>query len=311
MKKTLETKKRIILIIKKVDLNAFISLSGKIFEKINFFSLFIILGVFIYLNLAIYSQHRDEFIIRFLDVGQGDSILITTPQKRQILIDTGKPKTSSVLLSEYLPLYKKEIDYLILTHMDSDHTGDAMNILRRYKVNNLVLNPSYEDVTQYNEILQTAYRNGTKTKLALSDDSIEIDGVKILVLYPLIENLEEQLKDNDLSISVKVTYNKFDIILTGDLAINGETKILEEWQGLEAEVLKLGHHGSKYSSSDDFLDLVNPQIAVVSAGAKNSYGHPDSDLIKRIEKQNRKIFDTRFNGTISLYSKDGVSFYKR
>lgn len=283
----------------------------KIVTRVSFFSLFIVLGVFVYLNFSIYQQNKEEFIIRFLDVGQGDSILITTPQKREILIDTGKSKTSSTLLGEYLPLYNKEIDYLILTHMDSDHTGDTMNILEKYKVNNLILNPSFEDSDQYEELIAKAEEKGVIIKLAIADGSIEIDDVKLTILYPFLENLEEELDDNDLSISVKVTYNKLDIVLTGDLAIDGEAKILDEWQGLEAEILKLGHHGSKFSSSEEFLTHVNPKIVIVSAGVKNNYCHPDIDLVKRVEAEKRKIYDTRYNGTISLYSKDGVSFYKR
>ncbi len=247
-----------------------------------------------------------ELRVYFFDVGQGDSIFIKTPEGKDVLIDGGPNNTVLERLGEVMPFWDKNIDLVILTHPHADHINGLFDVLERYNVNE-VLEPDFpatnDSYQSFNQLLES--KKITK-KLADDDRDFEIEkDLRLDVLWP--DQEQGALKEiNEYSVVTKLSYKNIDFLLTGDAYQENEEKIID--QNLSSEFLKVAHHGSRSSTSQEFLEKVHPLISVISVGAKNSYGHPTQDILNRLAEVKAKVLRTDLNGTIEVDVKPDESW---
>ena len=256
--------------------------------------------------------------VDFLDVGQGDSIFIKTPEGHQIIIDGGPNSILLQKLAERMPFWDKTIDLVILTHPEKDHMTGLLDVLQNYKVDYFlwtgVIKNSAENkkLAALLEEAQKPKRNflasldgkskSTKILIAKAGEKIMAGEVLIDILFPH-ENLnnQEPKNTNDTSVVSQLIFGNNEFLFTGDISSSAEKKLVNGGADLSASVLKVAHHGSKYSTSDIFLETVKPGIAVISVG-KNSYGHPTQETLKRLEEFAIKILRTDTNGDVNMVS---------
>jgi len=245
--------------------------------------------------------------VDFLDVGQGDSAFIQTPEDHQIIIDGGPDTSVLKKLSAIMPFWDKSIDLVILTHPESDHMQGLLDILKIYKADYILWTGVKKNAAEYDawiSILEKQKKMGAKIIIAHAGQEIKAGNVLIDTLYPL-ENMEgKDLKNtsNDTCVVSKLIFGKSSFLFTGDISSAAEKEIAGSGENISSDVLKVAHHGSKYSTSDLFLENVKPKIAVISVGAKNTYGHPTSEVLQRLENFGIKILRTDKDGDINLVS---------
>lgn len=239
--------------------------------------------------------------IAFLDVGQGDAVLITAPNGNRLLYDAG-PGTRAVLpaLSKELSYFDRRIPFMIASHPDSDHIGGFVDVLQRYTplvfLDGHTLSGSAEfaaldDLLTSAHIERRTLQSGSQLSLGA--------GVLIEVLGPTQDARKEELSSNDSSVVLLVQYGSSKILLTGDLESKEEARLVATYGSrLHATILKAGHHGSKSSSSETFLAAVAPKYVVISAGKNNKFGHPHEAALARIRATHAEIVSTLGGGSI-------------
>lgn len=248
------------------------------------------------------ADNNKLFNIFMLNIGQGDSILISK-NYYQILVDTGRSESTLSKVKQYMPYGDNEIELLILSHLDSDHIGGAKNIIDHMKVDEIWTIDWQKDTDTVRELKSKVEEKIILTKFVRAGEEKNIkireSEIKIKSLNPYGYELDSEGNNN--SIVVKVSYGDIDILLTGDLEKEGEKTLIDKNIDLQSEILKVGHHGSKSSSSQEFIDKVKPEISLISVG-KNSYGHPGQDIQDRLKNINSKIYRTDESGTIKINS---------
>jgi len=255
----------------------------------------------IVLILGFWSLPSHDLEITFLDVGQGDAILIRTPQQQKILIDAGKPGQILPPLSEGLSFWERKIQLAILTHPDTDHIAGFLEILRRYEVENVLLTGARHETQWYDEILKEIARQQIPVLTANSKKDFKFGDVIFDIFWPEENLVGASLTDaNAGSIALKMIFGETAAVLTGDIDLESEKKILKNAPDLTAQVLKLAHHGSRTANSAEFLATVDPDFVIVSAGEGNSFGHPHAEVIERVK--NKQILETAKEGSIKLIS---------
>ncbi|WP_052343596.1 S-layer homology domain-containing protein [Bacillus massiliigorillae] len=224
--------------------------------------------------------------VSFLNVGQGDSIFIKFPNDKTMLVDAGR--SDNAVAKELNALGVKSIDTFVATHPDADHIGGADYVIKNYNVKT-VIDSGQEHTTQtYIDYLEAIDAAGSTFKEAVIGQNITLDSdIDVKVLY--VDNKASEL--NDGSIVLMVTYGNIDYLLTGDAGTEVEAKLVAKYN-LQAEVLKVSHHGSSTGSSQAFLNEVKPKYAILSYGENNSYGHPNSTVVNRLKAVNATILDT-------------------
>jgi competence protein ComEC len=239
-------------------------------------------------------------------VGQGDSIYIETAGGYSILVDGGPNNKVLQYLGEDLPFYNRKIDLLILTHPQSDHMNGLIEVVKRYQINTLWISDSENKTEAFEEWQDLINSKKLNTKVVSKGDQLKLpDGTVLKVLWPERDHISFDL--NQLSIVFLLSFGNFDALLTGDADHAVQPFGL---QGVDLEVLKVPHHGSRLAIKQEFLEQVSPEISVISVGARNSYGHPNPELIKRIIDINSEVFRTDQNGTVEIVS-DGMSWYTK
>lgn len=246
--------------------------------------------------------------VSFLDVGQGDAILIRAPGGRTILIDGGPGRNILSRLSEHLPLFDREIDLLMETHPDTDHVGGLPDVLGRYSVRGII-KPCIDSDNPYDKALENLAKDRGVTEICAESGNI-IDlggGAKMEILYAGWGKVSDT---NTASIVSNLSFGNNKFLFTGDTTIVVE-KYLTYTEGnrLQADVYKVSHHGSKSSNDEKFLQTVNPQISIISVG-KNSYGHPHQEVLDDLSSLKSSILRTDILGTVTL-SSDGSSIFKK
>ena len=248
--------------------------------------------------------------INFVDVGQGDATFIITPQNQTILIDGGgnllkeNDIGKNTLLPYILDKGYTKLDYVIITHFDQDHVGGIISIAKELKIENIIIQKQGKESENYKEFLEIVRDKKIRVTIVKLGDEIKIEkDIQLKVLWPK----EEQIKDNILnnnSLVIKLIYNKFSLLLTGDIEEIAEKEILkyykEKEEILKANILKVAHHGSKTSTTEEFLNNVDPQIALIGVGENNNFGHPNENILKRLENIKCKIYRTDLNGEITI-----------
>ncbi|XOB46203.1 MAG: ComEC/Rec2 family competence protein [Candidatus Nealsonbacteria bacterium] len=273
-------------------------------KKLIFWILVTLFCVNIFAWSVVYDLNKPQFLeVSFFDVGQGDAIFIETPNNYQILIDGGP--TSAVLekLGKEMPFWDRTIDLIVLTHPEHDHIAGLLEVLKRYKVDFILWSGVLKDTGEYKEWKKLIEDEDVKTKIAKIGQKILTPKIFFDVLYPF-EDLEgkEVKNTNNTSIALRLVFNNNSFIFTGDLYKSIEKKLVDRELYLNSDVLKVGHHGSKTSTSEKFLEEVNPEITVISVGKENSYGHPHPEVLDILDKYDIKVLRTDRDGDIKIFS---------
>lgn len=285
--------------------------NNKILEKIkkNSYKYISIILIFIILTNTISNKIFQEIKIYFVDVGQGDSTLIQTIEGKNILIDGGGSEFGSfdvgesILLPYLLDRRITTIDYLMISHFDSDHIGGVFAILENLEVKNIIISKQGETSENLKKFYEITNNKGIRTIIVKKGDIVEIDKYSHFeILFPEDNLIEDNILNNN-SIVARFNSLNFSILFTGDIEKIAEKRLCELYSGtdkLEAFVLKVAHHGSKTSSTEEFLELVKPKIALIGVGKNNNFGHPNIDVIERLENMGSKIYRTDNCGEIII-----------
>jgi len=270
------------------------------FKKYGLFYLFLFLLFFVLFLFYLTSIKRESNLtFAMLDVGQGDALFIESPTGLQILVDGGRDKKTLSELSRLMPFYDKSIDMLIITNPDLDHIGGFLDILKNYKVETVLEPGTYNDSSIYKSIENIIKDKNIKRILARAGTRIDIGGgAYIEILFP---DRDVSIWDNnDGSIVARLVYGESSIMLTGDASKRTEEIVIENLapEYLESDILKVGHHGSRTSTSLEFVKEVNPKYAIISSGKTNKYGHPHKEVLEVLGNLDIEILRTDTLGTI-------------
>lgn len=247
--------------------------------------------------------------VHFLDVGQGDAALIETPSGTQVLIDGGKDATVLRRLGSKMSFFDRTIDVVVGTHPDKDHIGGLIDVLRRYKVLKILTTENKGDTGTAELYTKLKNAEGAEILIARRGQILHIDASTTLrILFP--DSNPTDMESNTSSIVFQLLYGSSTFMFTGDSPKSiEEYLVLAEGESLKSDVLKLGHHGSRTSTSELYLDEVQPKFAIVSAGKDNTYGHPHVEVTDLLFNARVQILETAKEGTITLVS-DGVKVWK-
>lgn len=276
-------------------------------KKYFFISFIVITVISFQINLNSYN----EFQINFVDVGQGDCTYIKTFSGNNIIIDGGEGNTEkydygeNVVLPYLLDRGVKKIDYLIISHADSDHIGGLFAVIKNIKIDKILIGIQAQISEQYVELLEISKSKNIKIVELKSGDKLKLEKeIYLDVLWPNENNLIESNALNNNSLVFKIYYKNFSILFTGDIEEIAEKEILKLYNNnlykLNATILKVAHHGSKTSSITAFLEAVNPKIVLIGVGKNNKFGHPSMSVINKLKKNNAKIYRTDENGEINI-----------
>lgn len=259
----------------------------------------------------LFSASREPLLtVAFLAVGQGDAIYIETPDGVQLLIDGGPDGTVLRELPKVMPWWDRSLDMILATHPDKDHIGGLVDVLGRYEVSRIIRTENESDTAVSSAFnFMAAEEAGAVTHLARAGDVIQLGASTTLRVYSPASD-PTTWESNNASIVTKLSYGDIDFMLTGDASVGTEEWMVDEYgTALASEVLKLGHHGSRTSTAESFLDAVAPMYAVVSAGVDNRYGHPHAEVVERVRAHGIELLDTR-NGAVVMQS-DGVTIWQK
>lgn len=270
-------------------------MSADLFKK-PFFWLSLVLAL---IWLAIIKLPDQKLHLVFCDVGQGDAVLIYQGQN-QVLLDGGPDSSVLTCLANHLPFYDRQIELMVATHPDADHLTGLIDVLERYNVSQLVINSTGKDSAVFRKFKEAVAEEGLKVYFPKKGEKIKLGSLSLAVLWPQsqgdvlgITTLEGAV--NELSLVFKLSFGDFDALLPGDITSQIEDRLDLE----EVKLLKVAHHGSKYSTSPEFLEKTSPQLAIISVG-KNSFGHPTKEVLERLESLGVKILRTDLKGEIEV-----------
>jgi competence protein ComEC len=251
------------------------------------------------------GENEGKLRAYFLDVGQGDSTIILFGN-RTLLIDAGEIDKGDRVVSKLKKLGVTKIDLLVATHPHSDHIGGMEEVLTAFPVGEVLDSGMPASSSLYEHFLETVDRKKIPYRVAEQGENVDLDpSLRILVLSPPEERLGEDLNTN--SVMLRVSYGTVSFLFTGDAGENAELALLRTGYPLDAQILKVAHHGSSDATSPAFLDLVHPETAVISVGKDNPYGHPHEETLASLEEAGAALYRTDRDGTILVQS-DGSSY---
>ncbi len=265
--------------------------------------LLFVVNVFVW--YAVLGEDRGGVLtVAFLDVGQGDAIFIEAPNGNQVLIDGGPNKKVLRELGKVMPFYDRSIDMVIASHPDKDHIGGLTNVLKKFKIGVLVETGIVSGTDVYDVLKNISAEKEVQKIIAKRGERIILDeNVYIDILFP--DRDTAQWDANTASVVARLVYGDTSFLLTGDSPKRIEEYITSlDGKNLSANVLKLGHHGSRTSTSEFFLGAVDPQYVVISAGADNRYGHPHKEVTDTLKEFEIPSLSTYESGTI-IFTSDG------
>jgi competence protein ComEC len=256
--------------------------------------------IFLVLGFVVFQWPDDRLHVVFCDVGQGDAILIRKGEV-EVLVDGGWNERAVLeCLGNNLPFWDRRIELVVGTHGDRDHVGGLPGVLERYEVGKVV--SGVWEGEDWEKLIEVSDELGVKKESVRSGDEIRVGDLDFLVLWPV----DEKGEDNDASVVLELMYGEFEVLLTGDISAEVEEEVVGRVLG-QVEVLKVAHHGSKYSSDEKFLDKLGGKLAVIQVG-KNSYGHPSKEVLDRLDTFGYTALRNDMDGEIEVIS-DGERWW--
>lgn len=249
---------------------------------------------------SVSNEYNSKLKIHYIDVGQGDSILVQKNYSN-MLIDTGTNESTGKLISYLKKQNIRKIDYLILTHPHEDHIGGADAVIKDFDIGKIYMPRVASSTRTFKDVLRAMKDKGLKANEPELLENLKL-GDANFTFYGPINSEKGDL--NTYSIILKLTYGNTKFLFTGDAQAQNERAMIANNYDLSADVLKLGHHGSRTSTSNEFLDKVNPKYAVVSCGKGNDYGHPHKETVNKLKSRNIPLYRTDESGTI-ICTSDG------
>lgn len=259
--------------------------------------------------LSAASATQSYLTVTFLNIGQGDAILVETPDGIQLLIDGGPDAKVLGELAATLPWFDRTLDMVLGTHPDKDHIGGLVDVLTHYSVQTIITTENTGETMTAANFRKALTQEGAEVVMARAGQVYQLGASTTLTIFSPASD-PSMLESNTASIVAQLRYGDIEFMLTGDAPSSIERYLVATYgDQLQSEVLKLGHHGSKNSSSNEFLATVNPRYAVVSAGKNNTYGHPSPEAVARVTDHNIPIVSTIDEGRITFAS-DGTTVWE-
>lgn len=277
-----------------------------------------ILSIFLFAILALALnpvRHASGLLeVTFLDVGQGDAILIESPTGRQVLIDGGKGNSVLGSLNRVMGFFDRDIDMVVATHPDADHIGGLVDVLKRYRIHTIVMTENESDSPLFSAFKKAIHDESAQIIFARTGEVFDLGSgasgsTTLTILFP--DHDPSELESNVSSIVSRLTYGASEYLFTGD-----SPQAIEEYlvglfgTGLVSDVLKIGHHGSRTSSSEVFLMAVQPTYGIISAGRDNSYGHPHTEVTELLTAKGIIQKNTADEGSIRSLSDGQTVWFK-
>lgn len=251
------------------------------------------------------SGSLGEMRLWMFDIGQGDALFLEAPDGTQLLMDGGRDSKVLAKLGAVMKPWDRTIDYVVSSHLDADHIGGLPSVLERYEVKDIWGNGETQRDTKIAKRFNLAVgEEGAVVRSVRAGEKYDVGGVTVDVLSPdAMPDTPDDTSANNHSVVLKLTYGDTTILLTGDIEKEVEEAIAPSMGDID--ILKAGHHGSSSSNSQYFLDTITPEIALISAGADNSYGHPHVVVLHRFADRNIEVFRTDQQGDILVKSTGG------
>lgn len=268
--------------------------------------------IFVLFFLVLFLKNQSINQIHFLNIPLGDAIFIQTEENKNILIDTGSNDALFGELGKFLSPLNQSIDILVLTHADQDHIGAAVSLIKRFNVKEIWWTGAESSTPVFTTLKKELLAKKIPYRILFSQKDFLIENnILFDTLYP-IENISFLPEHgNNESLVFKLSLYGKSILFTGDLEDLGEKELLASGENLQADILKVAHHGSKTSSSEDFIDAVHPKIAIAQAALENPFGHPHKEVVERFLQNTIEFLQTGKTGTLSFcISKKKKEFYR-
>jgi len=248
----------------------------------------------------------ERLTVRFIDVGQGDASLVITPDGSAMLIDTGPSQSKNKLKRELDEASFKDLDFVVFTHPDEDHIGNAETVLRGYTVITVLMPDFSKNTNVYKKMMAAIEEEGIKLEYPEPNTKYELGEVEFVILAPISKY--KSSNNNSIVLRLKSGQNTF--LFMGDAESEAEKDMLNAYNKnvIGCDVIKVGHHGSSSSSTKEFINAVMPLYAIISCGKNNTYGHPSSAVVSRLQAAGARILRTDKDGTIIIQS-DGKNIY--
>ena len=263
--------------------------------------LVVFLFVAFYIILPMIYERLDKSLKIFvLDVWQGDAILIRTPSKKFILVDTGMDDFVLSKVGKFMPFWVKKIDFLIITHPHYDHIGGAIELMKRYDVANLIWFRIKYWNPEYSFLQQLAKTGNIKTMEIFAGDTLFIGEIALRCFYPFIDTSRHFTNINNASIAILMEFKGFKMWMAGDAEVEVENELISRVGSIlpDVDVLKGGHHCSRTSNSSKFLEFIKPEHVICSCGTENKYGHPHLETLRNLEQVGAVVHRTDLVGTV-------------
>ncbi len=261
---------------------------------------FFCIGLTFALNAQTPEEAPTGLEVHFLDVGQGDCILIRLPDEKLILIDGGERRYGPAIVSYLRGLGIDRIDYLVATHPHADHIGGLPDVIEAFPIDTILMPRTTHTTQTYERLLTTIRDQGLRITEAVAGDELFDSGrLRARIVAPQKKQYE---KLNDFSVVLHLQYGSTAFLFTGDAEETSEAEMLRSGYPLNADVLKVAHHGSRTSSGKRFLEAVRPSIAVIQVGADNRYGHPTQEVLERLAALDATVYRTDTHGTVIVRS---------
>jgi len=249
--------------------------------------------------IAVFDLSQQPLEVTFFDVGQGDAIFIETPEGHQVLIDGGPDSTIFEKLGKEMPFWDRTIDLIVLTHPEHDHAAGLIEVLKRYKVENILWTGVLKGTAEFEKWQELIEQERADVVVAENPLRIDLNSQYIDVLYPFDSLEGQKIKNiNNSSAVLRLVCGEKSFLFTGDIYKSAELDLVEF--NIDSDVLKVSHHGSKTSSAPEFIEAVSPEIAVIQCGKDNSYGHPHKETLDTLEKYDIDILRTDFQGDVKI-----------
>lgn len=279
-------------------------------RNVIFFVALVAVAVVMFLAYTTQRSLQEGLLrVTFLDVGQGDAIFIESPTNTQMLIDGGFDRSVLRRLGARMSVTDRTLDVVLATHPDADHIGGLISVLERYDVEHIFHSGVLTDTPAYENFERNRKGSSGVSRISERDTVIDLGGgAYVRILFP-DRRLSEHTETNQASAIVEVVYGDVEFLLTGDAPQSTENYVASlEGLGIQSEVLKAGHHGSRTSSSGSFVDAVHPSHVVVSAGKDNRYGHPHKEVVDRFMGIGASILTTYDHGDV-VFETDGKTLW--